>query len=145
MLATYLEAGAASSWSSVPDASLFTTDDSGRRFAAADAGVLVGCTTVTTTALLLPGGPRRSSASIISMLLGASWPLADDAVDHRKKLLAGGVDATPIDDELAERDDGKEAERTASVRRMLGLHCSSSSFGCVPWRLAYIEAVATCQ
>lgn len=66
---TYLEVGAASSWSwsSVPDASLSTTDDDGR-FAAANAG----CTTLMTSLLVLPGGPRRSSASIISMAVHTS-------------------------------------------------------------------------
>lgn len=64
---TYLEVGAASSWSSVPDASLSTTDDDGR-FAAANEG----CTTLMTSLLVLPGGPRRSSASIISMAVHTS-------------------------------------------------------------------------
>jgi hypothetical protein len=35
----------------------------------------------------------------------------------------------------------RKKKRLVTCERMLGLHCSSSSFGCVPWRLAYIEAV----
>lgn len=93
---TYLEVGAASSWSwsSVPDASLSSTDDDGR-FAAANAG----CTTLMTSLLLLPGGPRRSSASIISMAVHVA------PIDRRSKMLAGRPDDENV--------------------RMLGLHCSS--------------------